>query len=435
MQLVQSLRQTTQLAMTQRMQQSIRILQMNPLDLAGYLAEEALINPCLEVRLPEGYLPGGVGSGSGNTEFDMIGALASDKPSLYAHVAAQIDLSFASGAERRIAYAFLENLEPSGWLGGNVQDVARTCGCPHDVAEAVLHRLQRFDPAGLFARSLAECLRLQARDQDLLTWEVATLLDNLPLLAKGALRELADLCDCDPEDIPDIVAILRGFDPKPGQAFSADRPPVFPPDLSVRKNGPHWEVELNRSNLPAVTVSTEGAEIDARDSAARSFRLQALSKARWLAQAVENRHKTMLRTATAMVAHQTEFLEHGSGRLRPLSLDDIAADLNLHASTISRATSGRMIETPRGTFALKTFFSRSFPGENGPSEQSQDSVIALVRAIVADEDPARPLSDADIVKAAASAGQKLARRTVAKYRDVLGIASSFERRKRTAPGR
>ncbi len=426
MELVQSLTQKTSLAMTQRMQASLRLLRMNNQELAEYLAEQALENPCIDVRLPAGVSGPRTMSGP---EWDAVSALQSQKPSLCAHVSEQIELTFSEPWQKRIAYAFLEALEPSGWLGTDVRAVAMACGVSEGKAEIVLKLLQRFEPAGLFARSLSECLRLQAEDQDLLTWELEALIDNLPLLAEGATAKLAEICDCAPDDIPDIAATLRRFNPKPGQSFADDRPPIFPPDLTARHVGGEWQVALNRSNLPTVRISDaalDGAAQAGKET--RRYRTQALSNARWLVGALHRRQTTLLRIATTVIAHQSAFLEKGPGNLRPLSLEDVGATLDLHSSTISRAIAGRMIDTPLGALPVKSLFSRAFQPASGGSEQSQDCVLQLVCRIVGNEDRARPLSDTAIAKIAAREGVRMARRTVAKYRDVLGIASSYQRR-------
>lgn len=413
--------------MTQRMQASLRILQMNNHDLTDFLAKKSQENPYVELRLPSSG-----GGGGAPEDFDQIAALSSEGPSLYAHIADQIDLAFSEPRLRDIAYAFLEALEPSGWMSADPQMIAITCRVSKELAEAVLHRLQGFEPSGIFARSLAECLRIQAEDKGLLTWELEALIDNLPLLASGQTRKLADICDCDPEDIPEIAAMLRQFNPKPGQRFSDDRPPVFPPDLTARRGDKGWIVELNRSSLPAIEIAEASKKFDANESEARQYRARALSEARWLASTLVRRQTTLLQTATAIVAKQSAFLDQGPGALQPLSLADIGEELELHPSTISRAIAGRMIDTPIGALPLKSFFSRSFPsGQNGEA-QSQDAVLQLVRRIVNGEDATRPLSDTAIADLAKKEGVTIARRTVAKFRGILGIASSYERRKQAA---
>lgn len=425
MQLVQRLETRTTLAMTQRMQASLRILQMSNADLAEFLTEKSLENPYVELRLP-----GGTGNASA-ADWDRIAALSAERPSLYAHVSDQIDLAFDAATLRAVAYVFLELLEPSGWMSASPEAVALAQGVPVQVAEAVLARMQQFEPTGIFARSLAECLRLQATEEDLLTWELGALIDNLPLLAEGRLTELAEICDCEPQDIPEIAAVLRRFDPKPGLRFADDRTPIFPPDLTVRRVGGAWQVDLNRSTLPAIGISETAAPRDAAKEA-RQYRARALSEARWLASTLLRRQTTLLQTATVIVARQSGFLEHGRGALVPLSLNDVGEALELHPSTISRAVAGRMIDTPAGALPLKAFFSRTFPASADGEAASQDAVLHLVRRIVEGEDPEHPLSDAEIADLAAREDIRIARRTVAKFRGMLGIAPSYTRRRTVA---
>ncbi|MDT8854284.1 RNA polymerase factor sigma-54 [Paracoccaceae bacterium Fryx2] len=418
-------RQTTSLAMTTKMQAALRILQMSNTDLTAYLTEQALENPCLDLRPPKNP-PGPVRTGPA-IDWDEIGALQDAPPSLYAHVAAQLPLAFDRDEDHAIALAFTGALEPSGWLGTPVAEIAAACGVPEPAAEAVLARLQGLEPAGLFARSLAECLRLQLCDQGLLTWEMETILDHLDLLAAGRIDALATLCDADPDDIRRARATIRSLNPKPGEAFSDVRAPVQPPDLCVRHRDGAWEVDLNRSHLPRLRLTDD--TLPAPDAATRAYLAQAAGQARWLVRAVERRQATLLRTAACLVRHQSAFLEHGPRHLRPLSMEDVAAELSLHPSTISRATATRLIETPRGTLPLKALFSRSVAAETVSGAQSQDALIALVGEIVAAEDRTRPLSDAAIVTLAREAGAMLARRTVTKYRESLGIPSSYDRRR------
>ncbi|MEM8571764.1 MAG: RNA polymerase factor sigma-54 [Pseudomonadota bacterium] len=423
MELVQSLQTTTSLVMTQRMQMSLKILHMNNQDLTDFLAKKAEENPYVELRMPSF-------SGGKSEDFDQIAALSSDQPSLYSHISSQIELAFTDERRKRVAYAFLEALEPCGWMTTDPQIVALGCQVPSALAESVLSELKTFEPGGIFAASLSDCLRLQAMDQGLLTWELEALIDNLPLLAVGKTAELAEICDCEVEDIPEIVAILRQFDPKPGQKFLDDRAPVFPPDLTVRRGAEGWVVELNRSSLPAIEISDASrAATGTTQSETRAYRARALSEARWLASSLLRRQTTLLQTATAIVARQGAFLDRGAGSLEPLSLADIGEALELHPSTISRAIAGRLIDTPAGALPLKAFFSRSFPSNDGDAAPSQDAVLDMVRRIVGSEDPVSPLSDTAIAELAAKQGIKIARRTVAKFRGILGIASSYVRRR------
>ncbi|WP_116133781.1 RNA polymerase factor sigma-54 [Tropicimonas sp. IMCC34043] len=422
MQLVQTASQKAIMTMSGQMLSSIAILGMSTQDLSEHLKEKAATNPAVSYRPPR-FLGSGGGEG-----FDAVAALASDKPSLMAHVVAQIELAFAAPADRVLALRFAESLEPTGWLSQPLATIAALAGVAEARAAALLDRLQQFEPTGLFARSLAECLKLQAREADQLTWELEALLDNLPLLAEGRTRELAELCDCDPEDIPEIARQLRGFDPKPGLAFAHEPTPIFPPDLTATRTDQGWSVELNRAATPEITVSPDRLPGGTADPQARAFRRKALAEARALAQALERRGDTLLRTAAVLVARQSEFMLKGPGHLVPLSLEDVAEELELNPSTISRATSGRMIQTPNGALPLRAFFSRSMSSASGGAV-SQDALRDFVRRTIETEDPARPLSDDAIVTLARKADLAIARRTVAKYRSSLGIASSYQRRR------
>ncbi|MBN2907736.1 MAG: RNA polymerase factor sigma-54, partial [Rhodobacteraceae bacterium] len=373
-------------------------------------------------------LPRGVAGAAGAQDWDQVAALQSHAPSLYDHVTGQIALAFDKPGQLRVALAFAEALEPTGWLGSPVEAVAATCRVPVAMAQAVLTRLQQFEPAGIFARSLAECLKIQAEDQGLLTWELSVILDNLPMLAEGRIADLADLCDGTPDDVRAALAAIRGLDPKPGLAFAAPDPPILPPDLRVRRHGTGWEVELNKSTLPSLRLNA--APDDNGDAAARAYLARARSSARWLMRAVERRQTTLLGAAVCLVRRQGGYLDHGPRELRPLTIDDVAEEMGVHPSTVSRAVSGRLIETPRGTVPLRAFFSRAIAPGTGDAGPSQDAALAFLGDLVAAENPARPLSDAAIVEQARAAGVCLARRTVAKYRDMLGIPSSYERRRR-----
>ncbi|WP_172328104.1 RNA polymerase factor sigma-54 [Mangrovicoccus sp. HB161399] len=425
MQLTQGLLQRQTQTMSAQMLASLSILGMSNQDLAEHLAKKAESNPAIQFRPPQIYASGG-------EDFDQVAALASDKPSLMAYVMSQIDMTFAPGADRQIALTFAEALEPTGWLGQTVEAVADRNHVPVARAERVLCELQGLEPVGVFARSLGECLKIQAQEADMLTWELEVLLDNLGLLADGKTAELADLCDCEPSDIPDIARALRRFDPKPGLAFSHDRTPIFPPDLTAKRGPNGWTVSLTRSTLPSITVVPDNLPAETRDREAKAFRRRALAEARALAGALERRGKTLLRAATVLVARQQAFLDSGRAHLVPLSLEDVATELELHPSTISRATSGRMIDTPSGALPLRAFLSRAVPTADGQNTASQDAALEFVRKVIAEEDPAAPLSDEAIVQRSDAAGLAIARRTVAKYRSMLGIGSSFQRRRKVA---
>jgi len=428
MELVQSLTHRQTMQMSGQMLHSLAILGMLSSDLSEYLTEKAQSNPFVCYAPPRAF------AARGGLKFDAVAAVASDRPSLMAHVVEQIELAFAAAPDRMIALRFAEALEPTGWLGQPVEDIALLAGVPQAKAEQVLAVLQGFEPAGLFARSLSDCLLIQARDADILTWEVEMLIRNLDLLAERKMEVLAERCDCEPADIPDIVAQIRGLNPKPGLAFDHVPQPVFPPDVIATRGPEGWTVELNRETSPTITVMEDQTPEGEVDPKARQQRKKALAEARALAQALERRGDTLLRTAAVLVARQTGFLDHGPAHLTPLTLEDVAAELGLHSSTISRAVSGRMIQTPTRALPLRAFFARSVAATGGGAAVSRDHALDFVQNTIRAEDPATPLSDDAIVALARRAGLKIARRTVAKYRSNLGIKSSYQRQRKAASG-
>lgn len=426
MDLMQTLSQRQTMQMGGQMLHSLAILGMSSHDLSEHLTEQASANPYLTYRAPPAFV-----ARSGE-DFDAVAAVAAHRPSLMAHVVDQIEMAFTDPALRLIALRFAEALEPSGWLGQSVESIALSAGVSLLRAETVLTVLQGFEPTGLFARDLSDCLLLQAREDDILTWEVETLIRNITLLAEGRLSDLAELCDCDFADIPDILRQIRHLNPKPGLAFDHAPVPVFPPDLIALRGEAGWTVELNRATSPTITVREDRFADGKADVQARAERRKALAEARALALALERRGDTLLRTAAVLVARQSAFLDKGAAHLTPLTLEDVAEELGLHASTISRAVSGRMIQTPIRALPLRAFFSRALAGSAGGEAVSRDSALDFVSRTVGSEDPENPLSDDAIVVLAERAGLRIARRTVAKYRSTLGLASSYERRRRRA---
>ena len=429
--------QSRTLAMTARLRQAIGLLRLGNRALAEHLQMLAAANPHLaltaaprpaptqnwldQMQAPPPVTGHGrpVAGGAGGAASDAVERAVAPPPGLVGHVSAQIGLLVRDPADRALAEAFVAALEPSGWLAEGPAEIARACGASLARAERVLAQLQGAEPAGLFARSLTECLRLQAADRGLLASDFAGLLENLPLLARGDLVALAARCGCSGERLNQMVRDLRGLNPKPGAAFGAAPDPITEPDLIVRREGGGWTVELNRSTLPAITVRETP---DAADDAL-------LRDARWLERAVARRNATTLRIAREMLARQPGLLATGKGAMVPLSVAEVAAATGLHASTISRVTAGMMVACPRGTLSLRDFFSAARPARGG-GEVATARILHDMRALIAAEDRAAPLRDADIARHFEARGVVLARRTVAKYRAQLGFAGAAARRKR-----
>jgi len=338
-------------------------------------------------------------------------------PSLMAHVLSQIETVTRSERERGIALVLAEAIEPSGWLGRPLAELAAEARCSVGDAEAVLMRLQRMEPTGLFARSLAECLRLQAADADRLDPVMAGVLENLDLLAEGRTARLAEICDATEAEVLARLRVIRSFDPKPGAQFEPGTVDAREPDLTVTAGPQGWQVALNRSALPAVSVRRPG--VRPADPAERA----ALADALGLCRMVEQRNATLLRVAQEVISRQQAVLDHGLGALQPLGMAEVAEAVGLHESTISRAVAGVALSTPGGTYALRSLF--------GPrvGDTSAAAIRAEIARLVAAEDAGAPLSDLALTEALAASGRPVARRTVAKYRAQLRIPTAGQRRR------
>ena len=427
--------QRQSMVVTQQLRQAIVLLQMGNTELESFIEAQSSENPFVELgtrSLPPPPLPG-TGAASRGDDWDRIAALPDDAgPSLYAHVAAQMAAMGKDEAETRLATAFLEALEPSGWLGATPEDIALRCGSTESEAEDMLARLQALDPAGVFARNLAECLTLQAQDQGLLTPLFARVLANLPLVAAADLAGLARACGCQPGDLRPVLRDLRSLDPKPGTRFDGRNEPVRQPDLIISAAvGGGWQVDLNRSTLPSVVVRLDEARRltpASRDKTTAGYVAERLSVARWLSRAVEHRNRTVLKIGEQVAKRQMDFLARGPAHLRPMILREVAEAAGVHESTVSRVSNGIMVATPHGTFPLKRFFSAALPSRD-EAGGSAGAVRHRIERIIRGEPADRPLSDDHIVKLLEAEGVQVARRTVAKYREQLNIPSSSMRRR------
>lgn len=423
--------QKQSLVVTAQLQQAIQLLQLGNQDLQSYIEEQAEQNPFVQVKTAApASLPMLPSSRGGDTDWDRIGTLAADPgPSLYAHATAEVDRLGLAPAERLLAEAFLDALEPSGWLGQPLDIIALQGGVTEAEAEALLTKLHKVEPAGLFARNLSECLLLQAAEQGLLTSLFAQVLQHLDMLAAADLKGLARVCEADLEELRPVLRQLRGLNPKPGAQFDMSNTSQRPPDLIVTKGADGWNVDLNRSTLPTVTVKVGDDLRGLRDTEqGKQYIDDRVNVARWLKRAVEHRNMTTLAVGAEVAKRQAAFLEHGSAHLRPMVLREVAEAIGVHESTVSRVTTGMLIQTPQGTLPLKSFFSAALTGK-GDESGSAAAVRFKIKQLVAGENPKRPLSDDAIVKIVAEDGVQLARRTVAKYREMLNIPSSVQRRR------
>jgi len=398
------------LRLTASLQASLWVLKADASELARYLEEQAAETPALVLgpaSVAAGdWLPrwsGVFATGTGGAE------VATADPSLIAHVLGAIDGLVPPG-DRRIALALAEALEPTGWLGCDPALVAADLGVTLAQVGAVLALLQKIDPAGLFARDLAECLRLQAVDAGSLDAVMEVMLSRLDLVASGDWDALARLAHTDEAGVMARFRTIRSFNPKPGTSFSDVASPLREPDLVARQGADGWEVSLNRSSLPALSVQA-GAK--------------GTGRAREVMALVENRNATVLAVGRAILAHQRAALDAGPGALRPLTMQAVADVVGLHKSTVSRVVAGTAVDTPYGTWWLRALFSGDMGGDIGGA-----ALRARLARLIACEDRRAPWSDEVLAATLSGGGQVIARRTVAKYRADLRIPAAHLRRVR-----
>ena len=425
------------LVVSQQLRQAIVLLQMSNSELQSFIETQSEENPFVELArpAPAPMLPSSAQGGA--EDWDRIAALADTHgPSLYTFIASQVGRLGLTSSEIDLASVYIDALEPSGWLGCSVTEIAGRAGSTIEDATRMLHRLQALEPAGIFARSLAECLRLQAVEQDLLTPLFDRVLCNLPMLANADLAGLARVCGCGLADLRPILRDIRSLDPKPGTRFDPAPEPIRPPDLLVTAaSDGGWQVELNRSTLPRVVIRSDEAkrltdDVPQRKSDTGGYVNERLSVARWLSRAVEHRNLTVLRIGEEIVRRQVDFFAHGREHLRPMILKDVAEKVGVHESTVSRVTTGILMATPHGSLPLKHFFTAALPSRDdtgGSAGAVRHRIERLIRA----EPVGRPLSDDQLVRLMEGEGVSVARRTVAKYRDQLSIPPSSVRRRQS----
>ena len=358
--------------------------------------------------------------------------IAAQRVSLRDHLGEQLRLGFDDPADRLIGAYLIALLCPAGRLTAEPAAIAAALGIALDRVEAVRAKTMRFDPVGLFARSLAECLSVQQAERNRLDPAMVALLANLDLLAARDMKRLMAICEVDAADLADMIAEIRALDPKPGTRFESDPMIAVIPDVLMRTNPDgEWVLELNPETMPRVLVNLGlyTTVVVRAKKADRGFLQEQLQTANWLVKSLHQRAQTILKVSAEIVRQQDAFFRLGVGHLRPIILRDIAAAVEMHESTVSRVTSNKYIATPRGVFELKYFFTTAINAVNGGEAHSSEAVRSRIRALVGIETAAAILSDDAIVRALRTEGVDIARRTVAKYRDALHIPSSVQRKR------
>jgi RNA polymerase sigma-54 factor len=375
----------------------------------------------------------GIGAGGGDGEAPNLESYAAAPISLADHLERQAAVVLADPGDMLIGRALIDGLDEAGYLAISLNEIAERIGAPLPRIEAILAKLQGLEPTGVFARNLAECLSLQLIERDRFDPAMQALIANLPLLAKRDFAQLRRLCGVDDQDLVDMVGEIRRLEPKPGRPFGGTPPQLAVADVFVTATPDGaWRIELNSDALPRVLVNEIYATTIKRgksSEADRQFLAVNLQNANWLTKSLEQRARTILKVASEIVRRQDAFFTQGVVGLRPLNLRAVADAIGMHESTVSRVTSNKYIDTPRGLFEMKYFFSTSIASISYGQAHSAESVRFKIKKMIDAEDPGGVLSDDVIVARLKAADIVIARRTVAKYRDSLRIPSSVDRRR------
>ena len=468
------LRLSQQLAMTPQLQQAIRLLQLSTLELQQELQQALESNPLLEQidtheeidtretqdsetldtadaleqkEMPEElpldaswdtiYTAGTPSGTSGDYIDDELPVYQGETTqTLQDYLMWQVELTPFSDTDRAIATSIVDAVDETGYLTVPLEDILESIGDEEidiDEVEAVLKRIQRFDPVGVAAKDLRDCLLIQLSQFDKTTpWlEEARLIisDHLDLLANHDFRTLMRVTRLKEDVLKEAVNLIQSLDPRPGQSIQTGEPGYVIPDVLVRKHNGHWTVELNSDSIPRLQINQHYASMcnNARNDGDSQFIRSNLQDAKWLIKSLESRNDTLLRVSRCIVEQQQAFFEQGEEYMKPMVLADIAQAVEMHESTISRVTTQKYLHSPRGIFELKYFFSSHVNTEGG-GEASSTAIRALVKKLIAAESPAKPLSDSKLTSLLSEQGIMVARRTVAKYRESLSIPPSNQRK-------
>jgi len=367
-------------------------------------------------------------SGSFEGEESNLESFVASTVSLKDHLAEQLSHGLTDPAHRLIGHHLIDLVDEAGYLTGDVDQLAAKLGAPQAMVDDVLNRLQAFDPPGVFARTLAECLELQLKDQNRYDPQIAALLQNLPLLAARNMAGLKRAVGVDEDELADMIDEIKQLNPKPGLKFGAVHVQPIVPDILVRSaSDGSWILELNSDTLPRVLVNR--AYLSKVSKTTKNYLLDCLQTANWLVKSLDQRARTILRVAEEIVRQQDAFFSHGVQHLRPLNLKTVADAISMHESTVSRVTSNKYMSSPRGIFELKYFFNSAIQSAGEGEAHSSESVRHRIKLLIDGETPRKILSDDMIVDKLKGDGVEIARRTVAKYREAMRIPSSVQRRR------
>ncbi len=453
-----NIKHSQSIVMTPQLRQAIKLLQFSNLELSNYIEEEIEKNPFLENTKSENVFINNNGNKDANIEtedfkdtnrwednynlknrnfsYDELSSfedrVAAPRKSLREHLMEQILLDIPEGEERKIAILFLDIIEPSGWININIDDFCINNNLESSVTLNVLKKLQTFEPSGIFARNLGECLRIQLNEKGLLNEKYTLITDNLDLLAKGEIKKLCKIVGLDEKGLSKAIKNIKSLNPKPAEIYSEDNFRIDPPDVMISKTNRAWKVELNKSTLPSLRIEENFADevkkINKKEED-KKFVSDSVNSAKWLLRAIEQRNSTTLKVAVEILRLQKGFFDNGPGHLKPLVLRDVAKSIGMHESTVSRVTRSKLLQTPWGLFQMKDFFSSSVGFTENDEAYAAKTVRTILKDIIENEIESKPYSDEKISLIFKEKGVNVARRTVAKYREMLNIPSSAERKR------
>lgn len=480
------IRQSQSLLMTPQLRQAINLLQMSNLELGELIESELAANPLLEKESDAAYddtpLPQTIDdypasqtsendddtpdidydsqfddsgsdregyditdsdyswsdynekkSKSDSEDFDYFEKKLADEKSLYRLISEQISLNLPKKIDQAIAFRLAEQLDAAGYFRGDVSKLAARLKISEEKIKNVLNVMKTFEPSGIFAEDLTECLAIQLKDQNRYDPQIAALLQNLPLLAEKKFKELKKICQAEDDDLLSMISDIKSLNPKPAADYTHDLTSYVIPDVFVRRDkSGNYRVELNLMSLPRLLVNRHYySEIKNADNGkeTKRFLKEKIGSANFLIKAMHQRAVTILKVSEEIVAAQRDFFEKGIEHIKPMALKDVAEKIEMHESTVSRVTANKYMHTPRGMFELKYFFSQAAVTFNGDEQTSTLSIKHKIKKMIDEEKADNILSDDKLVELLARQGIKIARRTVTKYREAMGIATSGQRKR------